>query len=92
MPMLYSLPPQRGAFSRILSGVVLLAIVAISFFLGLFVFLIILGVGLVAGLVLYLRLRTLRRSLRQAPRPGRGGGVTLEGEYTVSKSPRDRDG
>lgn len=85
----YSLPPRRGPVSRFLTALVLLTVAGISFFLGLIVFLVILGVGLVAGLILYLRLRRLRRTSQAAGASPRGG-VTLEGEYTVSKRDRDR--
>jgi len=89
MPTPRSLPTPRGVVSRFFTALMVLAVAGISFFLGLIVFLAILGVGLVAGVILYLRLRKLRR-MAEGPGPSPRSGVTLEGEYTVSKGDRDR--
>ena len=89
MSPVYRLPPGRGLISRLLSPVLLVAVLLLSLFLGLFVLLTVLGAGLVLALVLYARAWWLRRRLVPQPRPERRGGVTLEGEYTVSKPDRD---
>lgn len=90
MVPVYSLPPKQGVFSRFLSLVALLATLALSFFLGLIVFLVILGLVLFLALGLYLRLRWLRGRVPRGPSPGPPDGVTLEGEYTVSKRKQGR--
>ncbi len=90
MPPLYQLPSRPGVFSRFFSLVVVLATLALSFFVGLIVFFVILGLVLVIPLVVYLRLRWLRHRVR-TQRPAAGEGATLEGEYTVSKRTRDQE-
>ena len=91
MPFIRRLPPTQGAFSRLLSALILLAVFAVSLFLGAVLFLVVLGALVLLFLIVYLRLRWLRRKRKgQAPR-GPGGGVILEGEYTVTKSARAKD-
>lgn len=85
MSPIYRLPPQRGLFSRILSAAILLSVVAASLLLGTVLFLVILGAAMLLALILSLRFWWLRRQLAKHPRPNAPGGVTLEGEYTVTK-------
>jgi len=91
MSPVYRFQPQRGLFSRLLSAAILLAAVTASLLLGTVLFLVILGAIVLLSVALYLHFWWLRRSASQSPRRGPGGGVTLEGEYTVSKRPRDED-
>ncbi len=86
---MHRLPSSQGVFSRFFSLVVVLATLALSFFLGLIVFFAILGLVLVIALAVYLRLRWLRHRMG-GRRPVAGESATLEGEYTVSKRSRDR--
>lgn len=82
------LPSSRSPLLRLVSAFVLLAIFAVSFFLGVVVFLAVLGISVFLALVLYLRFWWLRRSWdRQRRAREQGRGVTLEGEYTR----RDRE-
>lgn len=90
MPVIYRLPRQQGLFSRLLSAIVLLAIFAAAFFLGMVLFLVILGTVAVLALVFYLRLWWLRRTSAGRPQASPQSGVTLEGEYSVSKPTRHR--
>ena len=94
MPPRISMPPGRGPFSRLLSAVVLLIALSLSLFLGTVLFLTVLGAGVLLALVLYLRFLWLRRQLARRLGPAPGGGLTLEGEYTVSKPAKadDRQG
>ena len=84
MSPVYRFPPQRSPLSRLLSAIILLAVFAVSLMLGMIVFLAILGALALLAVILYLRFWWLRRRMGQRPRPAPGG-VTLEGEYTVSK-------
>ena len=77
------LPANRGLLARLMSAAILLAVLAVSFTLGLVLFLAVLGLAVLLGLALYLRGYWLRRKWRQPPSPPRGGGDVLEGEYTV---------
>lgn len=86
MPLTYRFPPGQGMLSRILSVVVLLVIFTVAFFLGTVLLLVILGAIAVSAVALYLRFWWLRRQMKQHPQGAPGGGVTLEGEYTVTKS------
>ncbi len=90
MEPVYRLPPGRGFLSRLLSPLLLTAVLLLSIFLGLFVLLTVLGAGLVLALILYARSWWLRRRYAPQPHPRQQGGVTLEGEYTVSKRDPDR--
>lgn len=90
MPLIYRLPPTQGLFSRLLSAAVVMVVFAVALFLGAAIFLAILGIAVVAGIALYLRFWWLRRQQLRHPPAGPGGGVTLEGEYTASKSGRNR--
>jgi len=65
---MYSLPPSRGPFSRLLSAVVLLIALGLLLFLGTVLFLTVLGAGALLTLVLYLRFLWLRRQLARSPR------------------------
>lgn len=87
MVLMHRFPPSRGPVSRLFSALVLLAIFTVAFFLGTFLFLVILGLVVILGAALYLRVWWLRRRFA---RQGQAGPVTLEGEYTVEK-PRDRE-
>ena len=80
--MQQQLPSRPGLLARIISAVALLAVFAVSFAVGAVLFLVIVGLVAVLGIAFYLRLRWLRRKLRQVSPPRRGGDV-LEGEYTV---------
>ena len=85
MSPIYRFPSTQGPVSRFLS-VVLLLIFSLAFVVGTFVFLAVLGLIAVLLVVFYLRFWLLRRRFAQAHSPrGSSGGVTLEGEYTVSK-------
>jgi len=86
VPLIYRFPPGQGALSRILSISVLLVIFMVAFFLGTVLLLMILGAIAVSAVALYLRFWWLRRQMKQRPQGAPGGGVTLEGEYTVTKS------
>lgn len=90
MSLVYRLPLQRSPFSRLLSAIILLAVFAVSLMLGMLVFLAILGALALLAVILYLRVWWLRRRMGRRPRPSPGG-VTLEGEYTVSKPARHKD-
>lgn len=87
MSPVYRLPSQQGPIARLLSGLLVVVALILAFSLGVFVFLIVFGLAVVAGIVLYLRIYWLRRQwARQRPHgPTPGGGITLEGEYTVDK-------
>ena len=87
MTLMDRFPPTRGPVSRLFSALVLLVIFTVAFFLGTFLFLVILGLVIILGVALYLRLWWLRRRL---VRQGEGRSVTLEGEYTVEKR-QDRE-
>ncbi|HEV2331728.1 MAG TPA: hypothetical protein VGV16_01075 [Gammaproteobacteria bacterium] len=87
MILMHRFPPSRGPVSRLFSALVLLVIFTLAFFLGTFLFLVILGFVVILGVALYLRIWWLRR--RSSGRE-QAGPVTLEGEYTVEK-PRDRE-
>ena len=86
MILMHRVPPSRGPVSRILSALVLIVIFTVAFFLGTFLFLLILGLVVILGVALYLRVWWLSRRLA---RQEQAGPVTLEGEYTVKKG---RDG
>lgn len=90
MPMIFRLPPSQGVFARLLSALLLLAVFAVSLFLGLALFFVILGVAAVVIIALYLRIWWLRRGQPRKPEAGSRGGVTLEGEYTVAKPDKRR--
>lgn len=85
MSPVYRFPLQRSPLSRLLSAIILLAVFAVSLMLGMIVFLAILGALALLAVILYLRFWWLRRRMGRRPRPAPGG-VTLEGEYTVSKT------
>jgi O-antigen/teichoic acid export membrane protein len=80
---------NQGPLMRMVSAVLLLAVFAVALFLGLFVFIAILGAMLVLGIALYLRLLWLRRKWTKRPPVRARGGVTLEGEYT-RQPPEDK--
>ena len=90
MPVIFRLPPSQGVFARLLSALILLAVFAVALLLGAAIFLVILGIAVLAGIALYLRFWWLRRQQVRHPPAGPGGGVTLEGEYTVSKPDKRR--
>ena len=88
--MIYRLPPSQGVFARLLSALVLMAVFTVALFLGLAIFLVILGIVVLAGIALYLRFWWLRRQQGGRPPARPSGGVTLEGEYTVAKPDKRR--
>lgn len=89
---MYRFPPTQGPVSRFVSALVLTLVFTLAFFVGTVLFLSILGVLAVLFLVFYLRFWWLRRRWAREQRPAApGGGVTLEGEYTVSKRRQSRD-
>lgn len=90
MPLIRRLPPSQGAFSRLLSALILLAVFAVSLFLGTVLFFVVLGALTVLFVVFYLRFWWLRRKLRYQPPKGPGGEI-LEAEYTVTKSTKQHD-
>lgn len=92
MPLIYRQPLQQGMLSRVLSVLILLAAFTISLFLGVVLFLVVLGALVLLFLIIYLRLRWLRRKFRQRPPAGPQGPVILEGEYTVERPAKGRDG
>jgi hypothetical protein len=81
----YRFPPNQGSLSRFLSILTLLVIFSLAFLVGTVLFVTVFGVLAILFLGFYLRFWWLRRKLKQQGTP-RQGGVTLEGEYTVSKS------
>jgi hypothetical protein len=83
----YRFPPDQGPLSRILSVLTLLVIFSLAFLVGTVLFVTVLGVLAILFLGFYLRFWWLRRKLQQQV-TARQGGVTLEGEYTVSKRGR----
>ena len=87
MVLMHRFPPSRGPVSRLFSALVLLVIFTLAFFLGTFLFLVVLGFVAILGVALYLRIWWSRR---RSAGQGRTGPVTLEGEYTVEK-PRERE-
>ena len=91
MPLIRTLPSSQGMFSRLLSALILFAVFAVSLFLGTVLFLVVLGTLTLLFIVFCLRFWWLRRKLKAQPPRERGGGVTLEGEYTVERSAKDRD-
>ena len=91
MSPVYRFPSQQSLLSRLLSAIILLAVFAASLMLGMVVFLVILGAAVLFAIILYLRFWWLRRRMGRRSRPARAGGVTLEGEYTVSKPPRENN-
>ncbi|MGE5624311.1 MAG: hypothetical protein ACM3ZT_02060 [Bacillota bacterium] len=96
MPLVYRFPPSQGPVSRFLSVLVLVLIFGLAFVVGTFVLLTVLGLVTVLLVVFYLRFWWRRRQwAKRAASGSRKGGVTLEGEYSVSKveEPRrdDRD-
>jgi hypothetical protein len=92
MPLIRNLPPNQGALSRLLSTLILLAVVAVSLLLGTVLFFVVLGLLILLFMVFYARFWWLRRRFKARP-PGRpADSVTLEGEYTVEKPSKDREG
>jgi|GEM_PF-7119217 len=91
MPGTYRFPPNQGPLSRLLSAVVLVLIFSLAFLVGTFVFLAVLGLLAILLMAVYLRFWWLRRRWTKShtPRTDRSG-VTLEGEYTVSKTEESR--
>lgn len=90
----YRFPPNQGPISRFLSVLVLAAIFAVAFFVGTVFLVTVLGVIAILFLVFYLRFLWLRYKWRHLHPPGRRqGGVTLDGDYTVTQSrdPRSDD-
>lgn len=77
---------NQGPLMRMVSAVLLLAVFAVALFLGLFVFIAILGAMLVLGIAFYLRFLWLRRKWMKARTSA--GGATLDVEFKVIK--RDR--
>lgn len=94
MSPIYRLPSGQGPFARLLSTLFLIAVLVVALFLGTFIFIVVLGVAVILGIVLYLRFWWLRHQLAGArpPESAPGGGVTLEGEYTVDKRDERRPG
>lgn len=91
-------PPPVNPLSRLLAGVLAAIALVGALFFGFFVFLAILGLGLVAWAVLWLRIWWIRRQAGPAGGFGRAGprpadpssrsrpesrGEVIEGEYTV---------
>ena len=92
----YRFPPKQGPISRFLSALVLAIIFTVAFFVGTVFLAAALGAIAVLVLVFYLRFGWLRRKWgRQRPEGRRKGGVTLEGEYSVTRTGKpkgeDRD-
>jgi len=87
MVLMHRFPPSHGPVSRLFSALVLLVIFTVAFFLGTFLFLVILGLVVILGIALYLRVWWLRRRFAQQ---GQTRPMTLEGEYTVEK-PQERE-
>ncbi len=94
MSPVYRLPSGQGPLARLLSTLVLIGALALAFSLGVFIFIIVLGLAVVLALVLWLRFWWLRRqwARQRPPEQSPGGGVTLEGEYTVDKRDERRPG
>lgn len=80
----YRFPPNQGPLSRVLSVLTLLVIFSLAFLVGTVLFVTVLGVLAILLLGFYLRFWWLRRKFQRQGMP-RQGGVTMEGEYTVSK-------
>ena len=94
MSPVYRLPSGRGPFARFLSALLVIAALTLALFLGTFIFIVMLGLAVVLGLVLWLRFWWLRRqwAKQRPPEQAPGGGVTLEGEYSVEKRDERRPG
>ena len=94
MSPVYRFPSGQGPFARLLSSLVVIGALILALFLGTFIFIVVLGIAVVLGLALYLRFWWLRRqwAKQRPPEPAPGGGVTLEGEYTVGKRDERRPG
>jgi len=75
----------QGPVMRLFSAILLLAVFGIAVTLGFFILLGLLGVVAVLAMVFYVRFWWLRRKLTAGARK-QAGGITLEGEYTISKS------
>lgn len=80
---------ERSLLTRVLGAVVGLALLTGAFFVGLAVFLVMLGGAAVFMLVLYLRLR-MRRGRHSTRAPGREGSEIIEGEFRVEPRQRSR--
>lgn len=77
---------HQGPLMRMVSAVLLLAVFAVALFLGLFVFIAILGAMLILGIALYLRFLWLRRKWVKARTSA--DGTTLDVEFKVIKRER----
>lgn len=81
--------PQRSPLLRMASGVLLLAILGASLFLGLALFVVLLAGAIVLAAIIYMRFWWIRR---QWQRNHADRHVTLEGEYKVKEErPRRHD-
>lgn len=77
---------NQGPLMRMVSAVLLLAVFAVALFLGLFVFIAILGAMLILGIALYLRFLWLRHKWMKAHTSA--DGRTLDVEFKVVKRER----
>lgn len=81
--------PPRSPLLRMASGVLLLAILGASLFLGLALFVVLLAGAIVLAAIIYMRFWWIRR---QWQRNHADRHVTLEGAYTVKEErPRRHD-
>lgn len=87
----YRFPPNQGPVSRFLSVLALAVIFIMAFFVGTVFLVAALGAITVLVLVFYLRFWWLRRKWGgQRPEGRRKDGVTLEGEYTVTRTDKSK--
>lgn len=100
MPVYLSGPPANP-ITRLLAGLVGVIVLIAAAFFGLFLFLAVIGVGLVAWAVFRLRMWWLRRRMRAAgaaapgpssQRAGERDGTVIDADYeVVSRDQEDRE-
>jgi hypothetical protein len=96
----YLSPPPMNPLSRLLAGVLAVLGLVAALFFGVFVFAVVLGVGLIGWLLLWIRVWWIRRRLGQADLghvsqgernpPAGGQGDVIEGEFTVVSDDKPR--
>ena len=83
----YISPPPMNPLARLLAGMLAVIALAGAFFFGVFVLIVVVGVGFVAWLFLWIRMWWIRR---KTPQSDERKGEIIDAEYTVV-SRRDED-